>query len=100
MHGLLASRDAERRVILWNTVPTHPHQPGNPLSNRRPTRAEVEAGLLLTRRLLQALGQDRLVVAVGTVAAVALGDLARHVVRHPANAGATRFRREMAAVLE
>ena len=100
VHGLLASHDAERRVILWNTVPTHPHEPGDPFSNRRPTRAEVEAGLLLTRSLLLALGPDRLVVAVGVVAAVGLGGLAQHVVRHPANAGATRFRREMAALLQ
>lgn len=100
VHGLLADRGAELRVILWNTVPTHPHEPGRPLSNRRPTRGEVEAGLLLTRDLIEALGPGRMVVAVGTVAAVALGSLAQHVVRHPANAGATRFRREMAAVLE
>jgi hypothetical protein len=100
VHGLLAQRAAERRVILWNTVPTHPHEPGRPLSNRRPTREEVEAGLLLTRGLLEVLGRGRMVVAVGMVAAVALGHLSRHVVRHPANAGATRFRREMAAVLE
>jgi len=100
VHGLLARHDAERRVILWNTVPTHPHEPGDPFSNRRPTRAEVEAGLLLTRSLLLALGPDRLVVAVGVVAAVGLGGLAQHVVRHPANAGATRFRREMAALLQ
>jgi uracil DNA glycosylase superfamily protein len=100
VHGLLASQGAERRVILWNTVPTHPHEEGKPLSNRRPRRDEVEAGLVFVRRLLQALGRDRRVVAVGTVAAVALGDLAQNVVRHPANAGATRFRREMAALLQ
>ena len=100
VHGVLDEMDAERRVILWNTVPTHPHEPGDPFSNRRPTRAEVEAGLLLTRSLLLALGPDRLVVAVGVVAAVGLGGLAQHVVRHPANAGATRFRREMAALLQ
>ena len=100
VHGLLADREAERRVILWNTVPTHPHEPGRPLSNRPPTRGEVEAGLLLTRELVQALGRGRKVVAVGRVAAVALGSLAQQVVRHPANGGATRFRREMAAVLQ
>jgi uracil-DNA glycosylase len=100
VHGLLEARGAEHRVILWNTVPTHPHDPGNPLSNRRPTRPEVEAGLLLTRQLLQAMPPVTSVVAIGRIAAVALGGLADHVVRHPANAGATRFRREMGAILQ
>ncbi|HYM51693.1 MAG TPA: uracil-DNA glycosylase [Candidatus Limnocylindrales bacterium] len=100
VHGLLAERQAERRVILWNVVPTHPHEAVRPLSNRLPTRAEVEAGLGFTHRLLQVLGRDRMVVAIGKVAAIALGDLVTGgVVRHPANAGATRFRREMAALL-
>src|SRR3954471_9477598 len=27
VHGVLDELDAERRVILWNTVPTHPHLP-------------------------------------------------------------------------
>ena len=44
VHRVLGELGAERRVILWNTVPTHPHRPGEPLSNRRPAVAEVEAG--------------------------------------------------------
>ena len=44
VHKVLEELDAERRVILWNTVPTHPHRPGEPLSNRRPTTAEIAAG--------------------------------------------------------
>ena len=100
VHGLLRDHDAERRVILWNTVPTHPHHPADPLSNRWPTRPEVEAGVIFTRRLLEALGRDRMVVAIGKVAALALGERARETVRHPANAGAARFRLEMGAILQ
>ncbi len=44
VHRVLDELGAERRVILWNTVPTHPHRPGEPLSNRRPTTAEIAAG--------------------------------------------------------
>ena len=36
VHGVLNELDAEHRVILWNTVPTHPHLSDRPLSNRRP----------------------------------------------------------------
>lgn len=97
VHGLLERMNAERRVILWNTVPTHPYQPGKPLSNRRPTAAEIAAGRELTERLLQ-LVRPRIRVAVGRVALAILGETARYV-RHPANAGATRFRDEMGALL-
>jgi hypothetical protein len=36
------------RVLLWNAFPLHPHEPGNPLSNRVHTRAEREPTWLLT----------------------------------------------------
>ena len=52
VHRVLGELGAERRVILWNTVPTHPHRPGVPLSNRRPTVAEVAAGAEFAERLI------------------------------------------------
>jgi hypothetical protein len=97
VHGVLDRLDAERRVILWNIVPTHPHRPGNPLSNRRPTVAEIAAGRKLTEQFLE-LVRPRVLIAVGRVALAALGTEARYV-RHPANAGATLFRQQMAAIL-
>jgi uracil-DNA glycosylase len=69
-------------VLLWNLVPTHP---GTARSNRRPRRAEIDAGLPFVR----ALARDRFVVAVGRLAAA-------HVdgpyVRHPSHGGAEAFR--------
>lgn len=97
VHGLLDELGVKRRVILWNTVPTHPHHPGDPLSNRRPTVAEIAAGKTLTDHFLD-LVRPRLVIAVGRVAMAALGQEAKYV-RHPANAGATLFRRQMAEIL-
>jgi hypothetical protein len=97
VHGVLDRLGAERRVILWNTVPTHPHRPGKPLSNRRPTAAEIAAGKAVTEHFLD-LVQPRLVIAVGRVALAALGQGALYV-RHPANAGATLFRRQIAEIL-
>ena len=35
-------------MLLWNVVPTHP---GDERSNRRPTRAEIEAGVPFAREL-------------------------------------------------
>src|SRR5438128_12478549 len=43
VHRVLADLGLEEQVLLWNVVPTHP---GTEVSNRRPTRREVEGGLL------------------------------------------------------
>jgi len=97
VHKVLAELGAEDRVILWNTVPTHPHRPGEPLSNRRPTIAEVEAGAPLAMRLVE-LVRPRTVVAVGRIAESVLPAGTAYV-RHPANAGGPAFREGMRAIL-
>jgi len=63
-------------------VPTHP---GTQTSNRRPTRAEIEAGL----PFLGELTEGRRAIAVGRLAQAVLGD--PHV-RHPSHGGAAQFR--------
>jgi hypothetical protein len=97
VHKVLAELGAEHRVILWNTVPTHPHRLGEPLSNRRPTTAEVEAGAPLAMRLVE-LVRPRTVVAVGRIAESVLPAGTAYV-RHPANAGGPAFREGMRAIL-
>ena len=78
----LAEFRLERRVLCWNAVPTHP---GTPTSNRRPTRAEVEA----SRPFLELLACGRRVLAVGRVAEEATR---APYVRHPSHGGAAAFR--------
>jgi hypothetical protein len=97
VHKVLEELGAERRVILWNTVPTHPHRPGEPLSNRRPTVAEVEAGAPLAMRLIE-LVRPRTVVAIGRIAESVLPPGTAYV-RHPANAGGPAFREGMRVIL-
>lgn len=96
VHGVLEELRAERRVILWNTVPTHPHLPEKRLSNRRPTRVEITAGSSFVERLIAIIEPDQ-VIGVGRIACEALPD-ARYV-RHPAQAGATAFRQGMREAL-
>jgi hypothetical protein len=96
VHGLLDELGAERRVILWNSVPTHPHLPSQPLSNRRPTRQEIAAGRVLVERLVDIV-RPRVLVGVGRIACAALPG-ARYV-RHPAQSGATAFRAGMRQIL-
>jgi uracil-DNA glycosylase len=82
---VLAELGLEEQVLLWNVVPTHPHRPGEPDSNRPPTRAEVEASL----PFLEELADGRRVVAVGRLAAAVLD---APYVRHPSHGGARAFR--------
>jgi uracil DNA glycosylase superfamily protein len=85
VHRALAELGLERDVLLWNVVPTHPHEAGRTDTNRRPTRGEVAAA----RPFLAALATCRRVVAVGRLAEAVLGEPA---VRHPSHGGARAFR--------
>jgi uracil-DNA glycosylase len=88
----LTELGAELDVVLWNLVPTHPHLPGNPRSNRRPTREEVEAA----RPFLDRLARGRRVVPIGRLAHAELGG---PYLRHPAHGGAREFRAALVQLL-
>jgi uracil-DNA glycosylase len=71
------------QVLLWNVVPTHP---GTASTNRAPTRLEIAHGA----RFAEELAQGRRVVAIGRLAAGALG---AEYVRHPSHGGLLDFRK-------
>lgn len=81
----LAELELEEETLCWNVVPTHPHLPGRPATNRRPSRPEIEAA----RGFLDELARGRRVIAVGRLAERALGAPG---VRHPSHGGASAFR--------
>ena len=81
VHRVLFALGVEDDVLLWNVVPTHP---GSESSNRRPTRAEVEAAL----PFLDELTRGRVSIAVGRLAASVLE---APYVRHPSHGGAAAF---------
>jgi uracil-DNA glycosylase len=83
VHRALLELGIEHDVLLWNVVPTHP---GTATSNRPPTRAEIVAA----RPFLDELVHGRAVIAVGRIAARALG---APYVRHPSHGGAREFAR-------
>jgi uracil-DNA glycosylase len=85
VHRVLEELGLAEHVLLWNVVPTHPHRPGRPESNRRPGRSEIEASLPFLERLAGA----RRVIPVGRVAEAALG---LSGIRHPSHGGARAFR--------
>ena len=94
IHGALAKAGLEADTVLWNACPFHPAG-ASPLSNRTPTRSELEAGLEWLTRLI-ALLHPGLVVAVGRSAQRSLPGAP--VIRHPANGGASACRAGIAAI--
>jgi uracil-DNA glycosylase len=92
VHRVLAELGIEDDVLLWNVVPTHPHEPGRPYTNRRPSRVEVEA----SSRFLEGVARGRRVVAVGRLAERVTG---APYVRHPSHGGAEAFREGLTRLL-
>jgi uracil-DNA glycosylase len=64
----LYALDIAERVVMWNALPMHPHDRGDPRSNRTPTDAELTHGRTPLRLLLAAFPRAA-VVAVGKKAA-------------------------------
>jgi uracil-DNA glycosylase len=89
VHSVLAELGITHDVLLWNVVPTHP---GTATSNRRPTAAEIVAGLPFAAEL----AHGREVIAVGRIAQAALGG---SYVRHPSHGGAHAFARELCVLI-
>jgi uracil-DNA glycosylase len=87
-----AIRDIEPLPLLWNAFPFHPFVAGNPLSNRMPSPAELEAGAPFIRRLIRLFGIER-VAAIGNQASLTLTRLrvAHEKVRHPSQGGKNKF---------
>lgn len=81
-------------VFLWNVFPLHPHEPGNPFSNRSHSSSERKAGESLLSELLAFLVPRRL-IAIGNDAERTACRLTRqsHVVRvrHPSYGGQRQF---------
>jgi uracil-DNA glycosylase len=92
VHRVLGDLGLKDDVLLWNLVPTHPHLPGRPDTNRRPTRAEVDE----SRSFLAELAAGRRVIPVGRLAHAILGGA---YVRHPSHGGANAFRAGIASYL-
>jgi uracil-DNA glycosylase len=89
VHRVLGDLGLTEHVLLWNVVPTHP---GDERSNRRPTRAEVAAGL----PFVLTLARGRRVIPLGRIAHQALGG---RYLRHPAHGGAAEFERGLRKLL-
>lgn len=79
-------------VVLWNVFPLHPHEFGDPFSNRCHTRAERDSTWGLMEALISMVSPKR-IVAIGRDAGLALSgiDVPLSVVRHPSYGGQSEF---------
>lgn len=78
--------------FVWNSLPLHPHDDGDPLTIRTPRRTEVREWQPLLTDLLDVLAPDR-IVGVGRKAERALDEAGADptYVRHPSQGGAKKF---------
>ena len=92
--------DLRALPLIWNAFPFHPHKSGDPRSNRKPRKPELELGASFLLRVLD-MWQIENVIAVGNVAYETL--LARGIscrkVRHPAHGGKNDFVAGLEALL-
>ena len=79
-------------IFVWNTVPLHPHRPGEPLTIRTPRQSEINPFLPLLEAVVRDMDPN-LILAVGRKAENALEriGLDPRYVRHPSQGGALRF---------
>lgn len=83
----------ERRPLLWNVFPFHPHEPSEPMTNRRFTARELAVVTELNHLLVEWLGIER-IICIGQDAAAYAQSLGVRVecVRHPSYGGVKDFR--------
>lgn len=90
-------KEIEPLPLLWNAFPFHPFNPGNPLSNRAPSAAELLIGERFIAKLMKIFGFTQL-VAIGNSASLSLQRM--HIehtkVRHPSQGGKNLFVEGMA----
>jgi hypothetical protein len=92
-------RRLDAPVFTWNVFPLHPHEKGQPLTNRCHTRAERLAARPLLIELLDLL-KPSTIVAIGNDAEVGLIDLGVEClkVRHPSYGGISDFERGISSI--
>ena len=81
-------------IVLWNVFPLHPHERGNPFSNRAHNSLEGKIGEEFLAALLLMLKPARLIAIGNDAANVALriaGTREVFKVRHPSYGGQTEF---------
>lgn len=90
-------------VFLWNVFPLHPHEAGDPFTNRSHNARERDAGEEILECLIAMLRPRRLVAignnAEATALRVACGQTI-HKVRHPSYGGQSEFLQQIRSLYD
>lgn len=88
-------------VVLWNIFPFHPFKKESLLTNRTPSPAELEEGVLYLQKLHDMIPKAR-IISIGGKSDQTLTKFGiEHAgVPHPANGGANVYRSKIAALLQ
>lgn len=88
----------DSNIFLWNVFPLHPHEVGNPFTNRQHSVKERQAGVELLEQLMILLNPRR-IVAIGNDAAEVVARMCIVTplvkVRHPSYGGQKQFLEQM-----
>ena len=91
-------------LFLWNVFPLHPHEPGNPFSNRPHNQRERKAGMEILDALIHLLNPRRLVCfgndAESAAKKLKIGWGPVVKIRHPSYGGQTQFREQVRALYQ
>lgn len=89
--------------LMWNAFPFHPHEAGDPNSNRKPTTEEISLGQAFLANLAALFSPARL-IAIGRVGERSLRETfpgqAVTYIRHPSFGGKRAFEEGMARVFK
>lgn len=88
----------DARIFLWNVFPLHPHESGDPFTNRQHNARERRAGEEVLQQLIDLLRPSR-IVAIGNDAAAAAHRITDKVpvicARHPSYGGQIQFQEQI-----
>lgn len=93
----------DAKIFLWNVFPLHPHESGEPFTNRQHNARERKAGEEVLQALVALLNPSR-IVAIGNDAAAAADRVLSATpvvrVRHPSYGGQTQFIRQISELYD
>ena len=85
--------------LLWAAYPRHPHEVGNPSSNRTPSGKEVDQFGESLAELIRISGVSKVVALGNSASRILKYQGIDHVkIRHPAHGGAPKFARGMSEI--
>lgn len=93
----------DAHIFLWNVFPLHPHESGDPFTNRQHNACERRIGEDLLQELIGLLRPSH-IIAIGNNAAAAAQRITDTIpvicVRHPSYGGQTQFQKQISDIYE